>query len=99
MENLSGEIIEPYFDEYTYVYKFGCKPGLTLFWIRGYLTTFQKQRSVLISSHQININEILRIGVVISDDHEQGAFIFPIISFFVINDGRTHVRNRNDAYI
>ena len=75
---LSGDMILPKFREYNYYHEARSKPGLIIFWIRDIVSFYKKESQMFIDSDDINIYEINRIDIVVSANHGQRAFHFPM---------------------
>ena len=99
MKNISGDIIIPKFDEYSYYHKTGTKSELIPFWVRDTLAVFKKETQLLINFDQIDISDINRIDIVVSGDHGQGVFRFSIKILYIMNSGKRYESIQPVGYI
>ena len=99
MIDLCGEMIVPRFGEYKYIHEVGNKPKFILYWIRDSTIIFKKEISLLVKSNILNLDDISRIDVIISGDHGQGAFRFPMKLLFVMKSSKNIERECSVAYI
>ena len=100
MKSLSREMILPKFNEckYNNIEK-GSKPEHILFWVRDTVAVFKKETQLLIESGDTDISNINRTDIVVSGDHCQGAFRFPMKILYIMNNGNIHESIQLMGYI